>query len=30
MLVRIGDESKVSGKTAKYTLDNFVDTECVR
>ena len=27
MLVRIGDESKVSGKTAKYTLDNFVDTE---
>ncbi len=27
LLVRIGDEGKVSGKTAKYTLDNFVDTE---
>ena len=27
LLVRIGDESKVSGKTAKYTLENFVETE---
>ena len=27
MLVRIGDEQKVSTASAKYTLDNFVDTE---
>jgi hypothetical protein len=27
LLVRIGDESKVSGKAAKYTLENFVETE---
>jgi hypothetical protein len=27
MLVRIGDEKKVSSATAKYTLDNFVETE---
>jgi len=27
MLVRIGDEQKVSSASAKYTLDNFVDTE---
>ena len=27
LLVRIGDEAKVSGKTAKYTLENFVETE---
>ena len=27
MLVRIGDEEKVSSATAKFTLDNFVDTE---